>query len=189
MQPLAAAREGTVVVGGAGNLRARGKKHGGGRSKTRGGSDLGSAPGKTKWVANRSLQRDWEARSPPDGCRGRLKYQRVNAHREAAQFNGIVSGRPASAWGKATARLGPPDTTFFTVTTWSSNPSTPRNRQIAPGGKHHHVNAAFGLVARGSGRKYTFPECSLNAPVFISKRLRDRFIRLRDFAESSTRGL
>jgi hypothetical protein len=42
-----------------------------------------------------------------------LKYQRVNAHREAAQFNGIVSGRPASAWGKASALLGPPDTTFF----------------------------------------------------------------------------
>jgi len=37
----------------------------------------------------------------------------VNAHREAAQFNGIVSGRPASGWGKATARIGPPDTTFF----------------------------------------------------------------------------
>jgi hypothetical protein len=37
----------------------------------------------------------------------------VNAHREAAQFNGIVSGRPASAWGKAIALLGPPDTTFF----------------------------------------------------------------------------
>ena len=31
----------------------------------------------------------------------------------AAQFNGMVSGRPASAWGKATARTGPPDTTFF----------------------------------------------------------------------------
>jgi hypothetical protein len=45
--------------------------------------------------------------------RGRLKHQRVNAHREAAQFNGLVSGRPASAWGKAIARLGPPDTTFF----------------------------------------------------------------------------
>jgi hypothetical protein len=30
-----------------------------------------------------------------------------------AQFNGIVSGRPASAWGKAIARTGPPDTTFF----------------------------------------------------------------------------
>jgi hypothetical protein len=42
-----------------------------------------------------------------------LKYQRVNAHPEAAQFNGIVSGRPASAWGKTMARLGPPDTTFF----------------------------------------------------------------------------
>jgi hypothetical protein len=47
------------------------------------------------------------------GCQGRLKYQRVNAHREAAQFNGIVSGRPASAWEKAIARTGPPDTTFF----------------------------------------------------------------------------
>ena len=45
--------------------------------------------------------------------RGRLKHQRVNAHREAAQFNGVVSGRPTSAWGQAIARLGPPDTTFF----------------------------------------------------------------------------
>jgi hypothetical protein len=25
----------------------------------------------------------------------------------------VVSGMPASAWGKATARTGPPDTTFF----------------------------------------------------------------------------
>src|SRR5271166_5837285 len=52
-------------------------------------------------------------REPRGGCKGRLKHQRVNAHREAAQFNGIVSGRPASAWGKAIARTGPPDTTFF----------------------------------------------------------------------------
>jgi hypothetical protein len=37
----------------------------------------------------------------------------VNAHREAAQFNGIVSGRPASARGEAIARIGPPDTTFL----------------------------------------------------------------------------
>src|SRR5208337_3214675 len=54
-----------------------------------------------------------EAESRRWGCEGRLKHQRVNAHREAAQFNGIVSGRPASAWGKLTARTGPPDTTFF----------------------------------------------------------------------------
>jgi hypothetical protein len=25
----------------------------------------------------------------------------------------VASGGPASAWGKAAARLGPPDTTFF----------------------------------------------------------------------------
>ena len=43
----------------------------------------------------------------------RSKYQRVNAHREAAQFNGMVSGRPATDCVKATARTGPPDTTFF----------------------------------------------------------------------------
>ena len=44
---------------------------------------------------------------------GGLKYQRVNAHREAAQFNGMVSGRPATASGTVCAPLGPPDTTFF----------------------------------------------------------------------------
>ncbi len=47
------------------------------------------------------------------GCEGRSKHQRVNAHREAAQFNGIVSGGPASACGKAIVRTSPPDTTFF----------------------------------------------------------------------------
>jgi hypothetical protein len=37
----------------------------------------------------------------------------VNAHREPAQFNGIVSGRPDSPCARAIARVGPPDTTFF----------------------------------------------------------------------------
>jgi len=50
---------------------------------------------------------------PLEGCAGRLKSQRVNAHREAGQCNGMVSGKPASAWGKAIARTGPPDATFF----------------------------------------------------------------------------
>ena len=53
------------------------------------------------------------AKSHRAGGGGRRKYQRVNAHREAAQFNGMVSGRPAPASGTACAPLGPPDTTFF----------------------------------------------------------------------------
>ena len=58
-------------------------------------------------------------RGQQDGQKGqggfgrRSKYQRVNAHREAAQFNGVLSGRPASACGEAVALGGPPDRTFF----------------------------------------------------------------------------
>ena len=38
-------------------------------------------------------------REPRRESRRRLKYQRVNAHRDAAQFNGVVSARPARhAW-------------------------------------------------------------------------------------------
>jgi hypothetical protein len=46
----------------------------------------------------------------PAGIESPLK-SKGRAH--AAQFNGIVSDRPAMAWRKAIARTGPPDTTFF----------------------------------------------------------------------------
>jgi hypothetical protein len=50
-----------------------------------------------KTIGNCLREADQDAKSPSGEFAGRLKYQRVNAHREAAQFNGIVSGRPAPA--------------------------------------------------------------------------------------------
>ncbi len=47
-----------------------------------------------------------------------LKYQREDAPRETAQFNGIVSGGPATARDEAMACTGPPDTTLFIM--WST---------------------------------------------------------------------
>jgi hypothetical protein len=35
----------------------------------------------------------------------------------------MVSGRPASVWGKAIARTGPPDTTFFISATTVADPA------------------------------------------------------------------
>jgi hypothetical protein len=40
-------------------------------------------------------------------------FDRRSGKKLGWQIKKVVSGRPASAWGKATARLGPPDITFF----------------------------------------------------------------------------
>jgi len=58
---------------------------------------IATVRGWAKSCVSRKLACRSGPQSPRGECQGRLKYQRVNAHREAAQFNEIVSGRPSSA--------------------------------------------------------------------------------------------
>ena len=104
----------TVVRGGAEIPRAEAEKTGrnGSKSGRRERLEDEGREGESR-VGSGSKRAEGRRRPAESEPGGRLKYQRESAHREAAQFNGIVSGGPTPAWGKAIARAGPPDTTLF----------------------------------------------------------------------------
>ena len=89
----------TVVRGGAGIPRAEAGKAGESRRNRGVESDARARIGRVKPGRKPCAKGLRVGEDPPRSePGGRLKYQRESAHREAAQFNGIVSGGPASAW-------------------------------------------------------------------------------------------